>query len=158
MNVYHWENPGWSQLDVGGEVRGTVGGYENVEVDDVSEYSPFGLADGNPSAPTAVTVGDFVVIPDLNRMLMNWELIWEFNVSGFNLYRSESLTGEQAMLGFVPLQLSSTVYEFEDSSILSGKTYYYWLEVIGVDHSLVEILGPVAGRSDNLVWLPAVQK
>jgi hypothetical protein len=43
MQVWHWDGDSWEAQDNGGEVRGTVGGYEYVEVDDVSSYSPFGL-------------------------------------------------------------------------------------------------------------------
>ncbi len=43
MQVWHWNGGSWDVQDPGGEVRGTVGAYEYVEVDNVSSYSPFGL-------------------------------------------------------------------------------------------------------------------
>jgi len=43
MQVWHWNGSGWDVQDNGGEVRGTDGSYEYVEVDNVSSYSPFGL-------------------------------------------------------------------------------------------------------------------
>ncbi len=43
MQVWHWNGSSWDVQDNGGEVRGTVGSYEYVEVDNVSSYSPFGL-------------------------------------------------------------------------------------------------------------------
>ncbi|MCA9875226.1 MAG: S8 family serine peptidase [Anaerolineales bacterium] len=56
MNVYHWNGANWEQLDSGGELRGHSGRYHFVEVDGVSAYSPFGLSDGSPDAPTAVSL------------------------------------------------------------------------------------------------------
>lgn len=63
MKVYHWNAPGgvWNQLDAGGELRGSEGIYHYVEVDGVSAYSPFGLADGAPNSPTAVSLQSFGV-------------------------------------------------------------------------------------------------
>jgi len=59
MKAYHWNGAGWDALDAGGEERGGVDGYHYVEVDGVNAYSPFGLADGAPSAPTAVSLQAF---------------------------------------------------------------------------------------------------
>ena len=43
MQVWHWNGGNWDALDHGGEARGAVSSYEYVEVDNVSDYSPFGL-------------------------------------------------------------------------------------------------------------------
>ena len=49
MQVWHWNGSGWDVQDNGGEVRGSAGSYEFVEVDNVSNYSTFGLR-GKPRA------------------------------------------------------------------------------------------------------------
>jgi hypothetical protein len=64
MKIYHWDNPGWSTLTLASTPRGTVGSYEWVEAVNVSSYSPFGLSDGDPDDPTAVTLQSFSAQPD----------------------------------------------------------------------------------------------
>lgn len=56
MNAYHWNGSGWDALTLAGTPRGTSGDYEWVEAVGVDAYSPFGLADGSPGSPTAVSL------------------------------------------------------------------------------------------------------
>lgn len=67
MNAYHWSaTQGWELLPTAAVPRGTVGSYEWTEAVDVGSYSPFGLADGLPVAPTAVTLQRLSAAPSLN--------------------------------------------------------------------------------------------
>ena len=53
---------------------------------------------------------------------------------GFNLYRSDRSAGPQTCSGFVPSQAPGSTqgfaYEWLDSDVVSGQTYFYWLESI----------------------------
>ena len=83
MQAYHWNDATglWDRLDAGGELRGSEGSYHFVEVDGVSEYSPFGLADSSPSDPTAVTMQSF----SANNNSMSIVLLF---VAGFVIFLS----------------------------------------------------------------------
>jgi hypothetical protein len=154
MNAYHWDAPGWSQLDSGGEFRGTVGDYEYVEVDGVSSYSPFGLADSNPSAPTAVTVASFTAEPNGGFVQISWELGFGLEVAGFNVYRSASFDGNRLLLGYLQAQETDVNYRFVDAGVEPGLNYFYWLEIIDPDGESMELIGPVTTKSNYAIWIP----
>ena len=64
MNIYHWNGSSWDTLTLASTPRDTEGSYEWVEAVNVSSYSPFGLSDGSPGGPTAVTLQSFSAQPD----------------------------------------------------------------------------------------------
>jgi hypothetical protein len=72
MQVHHWNDSTglWERLDSDGELRGSEADYHYVEVDGVSAYSPFGLTDGSPSAPTAITIHAFSARSNLVSVML----------------------------------------------------------------------------------------
>jgi len=156
MGVYHWNGSAWDQLSLAPIPRGTSSPYEWVEAVNVSSYSPFGLADGNPSVPTAVTVSDFSGEPDFRYVRVRWELIWELDVAGFNLYRSDRIDSGKALLSYIAAGPTTGYYEFKDMRVVSGEDYYYWLDVIGSDSKSKGLVGPVNVAALYGIWLPAI--
>lgn len=87
--------------------------------------------------PTAVDLASFLARPDGDRILVEWETVTEVDALGFNLYRAEDPEGEKLLLNaeLIPCQApgspTGAFYQFQDDSVTTGVTYYYWLE--GVD-------------------------
>jgi hypothetical protein len=83
-------------------------------------------------------------------ILLEWQTLSEHNLTGFNLYRSESKDGQKEKLNdsiISPLNpggFGETDYEFIDRIVQPGTSYYYWLEP-------VDITGPLAHIQSNLV-------
>ncbi len=85
MKAYHWNGGSWDQLDADGELRGTEGPYEWVEVDNVDSYSPFGLADGSPNNPTAVSLQTLYASTPTNYALAITALLFLTLLTFFSL-------------------------------------------------------------------------
>jgi hypothetical protein len=79
---------------------------------------------------------------------VQWETESEFDTAGFNLLRSDSATGQFKRINdsIIPGSADPAVggsYQFVDSNIEPGKTYYYRLEDIEYDstvraHEIIE--------------------
>lgn len=66
-------------------------------------------------------------------IVIEWTTATEINTAGFNLYRAESADGPFTQVNSQLIPASSDPmaggkYKFEDTSIATGKTYYYQLE------------------------------
>ncbi len=74
-----------------------------------------------PLAPS-----NFVVKPTNQLINMNWDKNKELDLAGYNIYRSESLTGSY-------LRINNTTYVdsfYQDNSVLAGQFYYYFIRAI----------------------------
>jgi hypothetical protein len=140
LNVYHWHSSAWHALTLdasyGINGRNCSGGPQSVQVDNVSEFSPFVLkSDG---APTAVTLASFTATLQEGDVLIVWETAVEIDNVGFNLYRSTSPDGPYLRLNQslipsrMPGSIFGAVYTWLDENALPGTVYYYRLEDIGV--------------------------
>jgi hypothetical protein len=91
-----------------------------------------------PSSPTAVTLASFgaEAQPMLPSVTQNWSTVSEVDVLGFNLYRAEALAGEKKLLntGLIPAkhpgELIGDHYSFEDTQVISGRMFTYWVEAV----------------------------
>jgi hypothetical protein len=83
---------------------------------------------------------------------------------GFNLYRSDSQTGLRVLLNnqLIPCQSPGSPvggdYSFEDRLTAPGATYYYWIEEVQLNTTMLH--GPVqvaAGQNFGpVIYLPVV--
>ncbi|MBN2392270.1 MAG: ExeM/NucH family extracellular endonuclease [Anaerolineae bacterium] len=132
LQVWHWSGSAWAR-ETGTTSTGGSGDAQWVQVTDVDEYSPFSLSE---NTPTAVDLASFDAIPQDNAILVTWETASELDNVGFNLYRSASSTGPYALLNatLIPPQNPGMVlggyYEWLDTGVIPGITYYYKLEDI----------------------------
>ena len=92
------------------------------------------------------------------RIEIEWVTETEFDTAGFNIYRAESQAGEFTQLNerLIPSNAdlaSGSTYTYVDNSISSGQTYYYVLEDVELDGTLVrheeEI---IAGNFTRFEW------
>jgi hypothetical protein len=111
-----------------------------------------------PLNPTAVLLGDVSLQSVSDRMQIEWQTVLEFNVLGFNLYRSESIAGQRQKLNteLIPAQLSNTgaSYSFEDSGLSAGERYYYWIEVVEISKS--SLFGPYSAVALYNTYIPVL--
>ncbi len=67
------------------------------------------------------------------RILIQWTTASEVNTAGFNLYRSQDSEGPYTKINaqLIPASndaLTGAKYEYEDTDVVYGRTYYYQLE------------------------------
>lgn len=74
----------------------------------------------------------------LSQVALAWTTASEINTAGFNVYRSEQLDGpyDKINVELIPGSTDSLVggkYQYVDTRVLPGKTYYYQIEDIELD-------------------------
>jgi hypothetical protein len=100
---------------------------------------------------TIINLSSFTAIPKAGKIIVKWSTESEIDNAGFNIYSSESKDGEFIKINdaLIPAQGFSTegaTYEFIDSGLRNGKTYYYKLEDIDLNGTST-MHGPVSATS-----------
>lgn len=93
-------------------------------------------------------------------IVVEWSTASELDTVGFNIYRSlnEADPGIKVNTNLIPASEDTQAgsdYHFNDSEVIPGKTYYYYLEDVSADGTLHRH-GPmiVKAESDGLVeWI-----
>lgn len=102
---------------------------------------------GDASLPLAVQLASFAAASQGDHVLVTWETVSERNNLGFNLYRGATPVNPDALLAFVPAQspgsAQGAVYQWADSHVTAGATYYYWLEDVDLSGATT-LHGPVS--------------
>jgi hypothetical protein len=84
------------------------------------------------NAPLGVVLADFQAQAMDGVVRVTWETASELNNQGFNLYRSPVPSTVGELLAYVPSQTPGSTqgasYEWVDSQVQAGQTYWYWLE------------------------------
>ncbi len=97
--------------------------------------------------PTAVTMVSFAAERKMDHILVEWETASELDNRGFYLLRSTSSQGPPQSLAYIPSQSTGSpagfMYEYKDYDVISGVTYWYWLEALDTDGS-TQSFGPVS--------------
>ena len=94
---------------------------------------------------------------DEGMLKIAWRLQSQENVYGFNVYRAESEEGpwEAANTEIIPGHDTTSIphwYEFYDTGIEFGKTYYYYIEEVTTDgkqNTISPVQSAVAKSPDN---------
>lgn len=89
--------------------------------------------DSTCCTPTAITLLSFTAKPGKGLVTLNWATETEIDNAGFNIYRATAEDGEYIKINHsvIPAEGDLTKgasYEFIDSGLRNGKTYYYKLE------------------------------
>jgi hypothetical protein len=84
------------------------------------------------ASPVAVTLVSFQATAQPDGILVTWETASEVGNLGFNLYRSTTPQAPETLLAFVPSPAPGSsqgfTYDWLDTDVTAGQTYYYWLE------------------------------
>jgi hypothetical protein len=83
---------------------------------------------------------------------LSWTVETESNILGYNLYRSylEEINSSYRVNSDIVQasnETSSHEYNYDDSEVLFGDTFYYWLESVAID-GISQFFGPVAVTVD----------
>jgi hypothetical protein len=100
--------------------------------------------------PLAVALASFTVTNEPGVLVVAWETTSEINTQGFNLYRNMDPMRADEPVAFSPSQApggsQGFAYEWVDSDVVSGQTYYYWLEDIDLNGTTT-LHGPVSATA-----------
>ena len=127
-----------------------------------------GYWSGATWAPTAVTLAGFWVEARGDTLVACWETVEEVDSVGFTLYRSDTgapgsfvQLNEGLIRGQAPGSPEGASYEWADTEVERGRTYYYLLEELDV-RGQVSRYGPVSGRLPPTalyrIYLPLVSR
>ncbi len=111
------------------------------------------------SNPTAVLLSTFSGEAFQNSIRLNWVTGTELDLLGFNIYRSESINGDQQKRNPSPIeakmsgQTLGAAYQFFDD-VEPGRHYYYWLELVQASGN--ELIGPI--EPHKLFFIPFVSR
>jgi hypothetical protein len=115
--------------------------------------------------PTSVTLASFTATAQTESILLEWQIGSEIDTLGFNLYRSDTASGEYVRLndalipGQAPGSPIGVVYSWLDGNVEPDTAYYYKLEDLDI-HGRGMLHGPVwatAGLMHHL-YLPIIAK
>jgi predicted extracellular nuclease len=146
-----YDDPNWT---VGGPVNT---GDHSLSMT-VTGFSDFAAG----SDPTSVITSLPQLKPFHGALQLKWETANEANLLGFNVYRSTSPNGERQQLNtsLIPAQAVGlpygASYEFMDASVLGGQTYYYWVEIVEKDGTV--LLAPVSAVAQFALYMPVILK
>ena len=86
--------------------------------------------------PLVVWITDFTATCSRGAVILEWETATEFDLIGFNVYRSKTVTGRRVKVNAVmipfntyPGSLIGAEYEYR---VKGHKADYYWLEWVNV--------------------------
>lgn len=115
-----------------------------------------------PQYPTAVELESFTANAGPGHLVtLDWKTATELDLSGFNLYRSQTLTGTQELLNEALLPslgagIEGSVYQFVDRSTAPVTTYHYWLEAVH-NQGPPALYGPESATTAGyFVYLPLI--
>ena len=117
-----------------------------------------------PFPPANVTITSFTAEADMDSVTVEWETANELNNLGFHLWRSVEPAGSYIDIsGFIPSldEGAGAFYEYEDTNVMPGITYYYRLQDIPDDGSIGVFIGPISATiplTTTYIFLPAVYR
>lgn len=101
---------------------------------DYNKYNPVKTGDGD-DASLPVSLSVFTANTENNSIIVKWRTETEVNNIGFSIYRSEKKDSNYIKISFVSGAGNTgmpTDYEFLDTKVEPGKTYFYYLEDIDI--------------------------
>ena len=94
----------------------------------------------------AVTLVSFVAYPGNQQVILEWETATEADMLGFFINRSEQPDGNYTQVSDLFFSqgtvISGLKYQYIDSNLTNGQTYYYKLEAVDYSYNS-EFFGPV---------------
>lgn len=118
-----------------------------------------------PAVPTAVILSNFSGSYDLpsNSVKLSWETTSDFDIVGFNIYRSDEISPDpvkintEMLLVYQPGSMEGNQYNFSDVEVEFGQTYAYWIEIVDME-GLTMRFGPASVTTGYHVFVPILQK
>jgi len=117
----------------------------------------------NMDHPTAVDITNPEVSVSFGVVTLTWDTIGEpATLVGFNVYRSENPSDRGALINsqmISPKNIGgNSDYLFVDGEVLSGHTYYYWVEATFSDGAPVLLAGNQPATIQWYLRLPVIRR
>jgi len=127
-NNPRYDDPYIANTGIGDHPYFDMGAYEYVGLVTTTTTTP----------PTNIQLSLFHAIPSGKRITLQWQTESEIDNAGFNVYRSTAEEGEYRKINdsLIPTEGSATQgasYEYTDTGLRNGKTYYYKLEDVDLN-------------------------
>jgi streptogramin lyase len=112
--------------------------------------------------PTPVSLANFKATSQPRGIRLSWQTGQEIDLVGFNLFRADAADGAQVQINPIlipatsPGQLRGNDYQYLDTTAETGKTYYYWVQWVGISGS--ELYGPEKELLLRYFFLPSITK
>jgi len=124
-----------------------------------SAYVYHSIDDLNLGSPTLVELSLFTATSSADGVILRWRTEAEIDNAGFAIYRSDKKDGNYAKIAFVPGAEDSEMsndYQFTDTNVEPGKTYFYYLEDVDLagSKSKSEIIKVVISPAKLLLPIP----
>jgi hypothetical protein len=100
-----------------------------------SAQAQFSMGETTGDTSLPVTLSSFTANAEGGAVKLVWRTETEINNVGFTVYRSEAKDGNYTRITFVNGAGSNgmpTDYQFEDTKVEQGKTYFYYIEDIDI--------------------------
>jgi hypothetical protein len=102
----------------------------------------------NCSIPTLATLASLTALELDGSIQVQWTTASELACAGFNIHRGLSETGDPIRINAELIasaggEFEGKTYTFTDHTVMPGRTYYYWLEDVGID-GIASMHGPVS--------------
>ena len=158
--VRHYDGSLWNEVvaDVNNEFYGVwgMGESEVFVVGGISNSTGIIL---HYEEETVITLSSFKAIPLNKKVILQWSTESEIDNAGFNIYRSETENGQYNTINdsLIPAEgstIQGASYEYIDSGLRNGKTYYYKLEDIDTN-GISTFHGPVSATPR---WIYGISK
>lgn len=109
---------------------------------------------------TNIELSEFYAVSGDSQVTLFWKTETELNNAGFNIYRSETENDGYAQINdsLIPAEGIGASYEFVDTEIQNGNTYYYKLEDLDLGgnptmHGPVMVNAPVSTSTSTTVLI-----
>ena len=118
----------------------TLADASHIRANNVSEFSDWAIGSITDDPLPVELSGFFAVETSNNLAELSWTTQSESNMDGYNVYRSTEENSDTAIQMNADI-ISATnttqtqTYSFSDSEVISGSTYFYWLESVENDGS-----------------------
>lgn len=152
LQLFRWGGSGWVSYTSTVDVNANI-----VTAANVNAFSTWAMA--GPGGPTSVNLSSFDAKPHPGHVFVEWKTANEVGIWGYNLERAESPAGERTRLNstLIPSKcpgcLTENSYEFNDVDVVAGRTYYYWIEIVGDPN---EVEGPASATALYPLFLPSI--
>jgi hypothetical protein len=144
----------------------------NIDNDVLASLPDIGIVEVQPAtnvgteivqnAPLAVALARFDATAMASGVLLTWETVSEIDNQGFHVFRSSTPDAPGTVQAFVPSLVpgnsQGASYQWLDTDVSPGGTYFYWLEDVTTSGILtlhgpvrIELQTPTAVKSSDLV-------
>lgn len=143
----------WEMLSLSPAFPGGVTSVRLILTNHSKELAFFDELRLDGTVPVELSGFDASIAADGAAVALRWQTSREFQTCGFNVYRSETMTGEFEQINDTIIKSSTPAnYRYSDSRIRKGARYFYALADVAIDGTIthhapiqVQVPGPPHG-------------